>query len=303
MGTGFSATLTQTTYLTTGAREDLVDMISNISPVETFFTSATGNVDAKQRYHEFQTDALDTPAANAVSEGSDFTATAVTATTRLGNFTQCLRKSFSISDTTEATSMAGRKSEIAYQTQKALKALANDIEYALVINAAAASASAGSARTMKGVIGFITTNTASGASAASTVETTFNTALALLWAAGGKPSTVVVGGVLKRVISGFTGNNTRFNTMTDAGKVQASVDVYNSDFGAVKVIPHYILHGAAPTKSIIFGDMGLWRKAWLRKPKTEELARVGSARNYMIETELTLEGLNEKGSAMITTAL
>ena len=302
MGTAFSATLTQTTYLTTGAREDLVDMISNISPVETWFTSNTGNVDAKQRYHEWQTDALASPAANAQSEGADFTATAVAATTRLGNYTQILRKAFQISDTTEATTMAGRKSEVAYQTQKKLKELANDIEYALIINATAASASAGSARTAQGVLGFVTTNTTSGASAASTVETTFNAALALIWAQGGKPATVVVGSAVKRIISGFTGNNTRFNTMED-GKVQQAVSVYASDFGVLKVLPHYILNGTAPTKGIIFGDMGLWRKAWLRKPKTEELARTGAASNYMIECELTLESLNEKGHGVFVTAL
>ena len=124
---GFSATLTQTTYLTTGNREDLADMISNISPTETWFTSNSGSVDAKQRYHEWQTDVLDTPAANAFGEGADATAVAVTATSRLGNYTQILRKTFMISDTQEVTNAAGRKSEIAYQTEKKIRSLANDI--------------------------------------------------------------------------------------------------------------------------------------------------------------------------------
>jgi hypothetical protein len=119
-----------------------------------------------------------------------------------------------------------------------------------------------------------------------------------MWAVGGKPSALLVGGALKRIISAFTGNNTRFNTMDSAGSVQAAVEVYRSDFGIVSVNLSTILSAAAPTKVIAFGDMGLWRKAWLRKPKVEKLARTGAATKFMIEEELTLEALNEKGTGV-----
>lgn len=289
-----------TTYSTTGAREDLTDIIANISPTDTWLTSNSGNVDAKQRYHEWQTDVLKTPGVNAVAEGSTATNSTYTASTRLGNYTQSLRAVFEITDTTEATTLAGRKSEQAYETAKALKEIANDIEYALLINAAAASASAGSARTMKGAIGFVATNTAVSAASgtATACEAKFNDILQLVWAAGGKPSTLLCGGAMKRIISSFNGNTTKFNSMDDAS-LQAAVDVYRSDFGAIKLQLSTIMSAASAAEGLIFGDMGLWRKAWLRKPKTEELARTGSSRRWMVETELTLEALNEKGAGKV----
>lgn len=45
-------TNTYTTYDTAGMREDLIDEISNIDPVETWFQSSIGSARAKQRYHE-----------------------------------------------------------------------------------------------------------------------------------------------------------------------------------------------------------------------------------------------------------
>lgn len=40
------------TYQTIGAREDLTDIITNISPVDTWFTSAIGKGTAKATYHK-----------------------------------------------------------------------------------------------------------------------------------------------------------------------------------------------------------------------------------------------------------
>lgn len=293
-----------TTYGVTGAREDLADIISNISPTDAWFTSNTGNVDAKQRYHEWQTDVLKTPAANAVAEGATASNDSYTASTRLGNYCQIMRATFTVTDTTEATTLAGRASEIGYEKAKKLKELAMDTEYALLINSAAASASAGSARTLKGVLGHVTSNTAASAASgtASACETKLNDILQAMWAVGGKPSALLVGGALKRVISSFTGNTTKFNTMTSQGEVNAAVEIYRSDFGAVTVNLSTIISAAAPTKVICFGDMALWRKAWLRKPKMEELARTGAARQFMVEQELTLEALNEKGTGIATFA-
>src|SRR5512139_800831 len=152
-----------TTYSSIGMREDLLDVITNISPVDTWFTSNTGNTTARNRYHEWQTDALDTAAANAYVEGSTVTATAITPTTRTGNRTQILRKAFAVSDTADVVDLAGRESEIAYQTQLKLKSLSRDIEYALVVNSAIVTGTTAAARVMNGAYGFIiaTTNSAS----------------------------------------------------------------------------------------------------------------------------------------------
>src|SRR3990172_486721 len=117
------------TYQAKGIREDLIDVITNISPVDTWFTSNSGTARAINTFHEWQTDVLAAAAANTVIEGDDAANVAIVPTVRTGNYTQILRKVFQITDTQEAVKKAGRDSEISYQTQKALKELAKDIEY------------------------------------------------------------------------------------------------------------------------------------------------------------------------------
>lgn len=294
-------TLAFTTYDAIGMREDLTDLIANIAPVETWFTSNHGDVTAKARLHEWQTDTLDAPSANARIEGNTTAATAITATARVTNYTQILGKTFQVTDTEDVVDKAGRDKESSYQQALKLKALATDIEYALVINSAVATGATGTARQLKGVLGWITTNvtTGTGTATETLTETMFNDTLALIWAQGGKPQDAIMGSVQKRKVSAFTGNNTRFINMTQS-QIEAAVDVYKSDFGNIAIHLHYIVHTAAADKLIILGERRLWRKAWLRRPSTEKMARVARATMYDIEGELTLESGQEKGSGKIT---
>ena len=59
-----------TTYNTTGIREDLADIIYNISPTETPFMSGVGKNKATNTSHQWQTDSLGAVAANAKAEGA-----------------------------------------------------------------------------------------------------------------------------------------------------------------------------------------------------------------------------------------
>lgn len=291
---------TYQTYQAVGNREDLIDVITNISPVDTWFMSTVGSGKADNTYHEWQTDALAAAAANAQIEGDDATAAAAVPTTRVGNYTQILRKVWQVSDTQIAVNSAGRSNEADYQKMKALKELAKDIEYALLINSASASGASGTARQLKGVLGWIATNvtTGTGTGNEALTETMLNDNLQLIWAAGGKPSTVLVGAFQKRTISGFS-TNTRW-VSADAQQLTRAVSVYQSDFGDLQVRLHQQINTTAPGTVIIFGDMDLWKKAWLRPLVPEELARTGSSRKFMAEAELTLESRQEKGSGKIT---
>lgn len=293
-------TNTYTTYEAIGNREDLIDIITNISPVDTFVTSSTGSTRATARYHEWQTDSLAAAAANATIEGDTATTAAVVPTVRTGNYCQILRKVFQVTDTQNAVDSAGRSNESAYQTAKNLRELARDIEYALVINATAASGASGTARTLKGLLGWISTNneTGTGTGNEALTETMLNDNLSTIWAAGGFPSTILCGSFQKRAISNFS-TNTR-NVTASAKELTRAVDVYESDFGTVQVRLHHQINTTAPGSLIVLGDMNLWRKAWLRPVKREELARVSSSERFMIEAELTLESLQELGSGKIT---
>jgi hypothetical protein len=74
-------------YEAIGNREDLSDIIANISPVDTPMLSRFGKAKATNTLHEWQTDALASTSTTGVVEGSDVETTALTATTRLGNYT------------------------------------------------------------------------------------------------------------------------------------------------------------------------------------------------------------------------
>jgi hypothetical protein len=291
-------------YSAIGNREDLIDVVTNISPVEAWFTSNTGSVRATNKYHEWTTDALAAAGSNTNYEGNVITASAQTATSRKGNYTQILTKAFAVSDSEEATTAAGGSNHIDYLTAKNMKMLANDIEYALVINSSSASGATGTARQMGGILAFIATNYSTGATGTGTgslTETMFNDCLQKIWEQGGYPATALTGAFNKRKISAWT-TNTR-EVAADAKKLTAAVDIYQSDFGVIAIRLHQILNTVNKAASngtiIILGDMDLWKKAWLKPVKKEELARTSLSRLFVISAELTLEARQEKGAGKV----
>jgi len=121
------ATNTFDSYDAVGIREDLEDVIYDVSPEETPFYSKCGKVKAANTLHEWQTDALSSSTTNAHIEGDATTADARSATTRLGNYTQIFKNAVVIPDTDEGLAKAGRAKEIAYQVLKTAKEQKLDI--------------------------------------------------------------------------------------------------------------------------------------------------------------------------------
>lgn len=278
-------------------------VITNIDPVDTWFQSNIGSTKATQRTHEWMLDALAAPASNAQIEGNQVSATAIVAPTRTSNQCQILGKYFAITETEEIVEKAGRDSEVAYQKTNKLKELANDMEYALLINASTVTGAVGTARQMKGVIGWLTTNVMTGTATSvgsnePLTEDVFNRALQLVWNTGGKPSNCLMGAFQKRKIDAFTTNVKNVNA--DENKLVNNVSIYESPFGTVALKIHHIMHTEAPDKLIIFGDMKLWKKAWMRPLKWKNLPYTGFAQFWGCEAELTLESRAETGSGIIT---
>src|SRR5579871_1270753 len=145
------ATASTLTYNQKGLRESLQDIIYDISPTETPFISSIGRDTAEATFEEWQTNTLDAAAANAQIEGDDATFAAAQATTRLGNRTQILRKTWFVSGTLDRVSKAGRAKETAYQMTRSMKAIKRDLEFAACQNQAATAGVAASARTMAGM--------------------------------------------------------------------------------------------------------------------------------------------------------
>ena len=103
------------TYNQIGIREDLEDIIYDISPMDTYCFNHISRMTAKNTRHDWQTDTLDAPGDNAYMEGDDFSARALTPTTKLSNYTQISRKDIVVSRTANKVNTAGRKEELAYQ--------------------------------------------------------------------------------------------------------------------------------------------------------------------------------------------
>ena len=112
---------TRETYGAVGIREDLSNIIYNISPMDTPFLNGCGRGSCDNTTFEWQTDTLKTAANNMQPEGNDYASTAATEPVRLTNFTQISATQGQSSGTAEAVDFAGRKSTQAYQLAKRAK--------------------------------------------------------------------------------------------------------------------------------------------------------------------------------------
>jgi hypothetical protein len=305
-------TNTFTTYSSIGNREDLSDIIYNVDPTDTPFLSGLERVKSTAVNHEWQTQALAAASgSNAVLEGDDATTDAATPTVRLGNINQISDKVARVTGTQQAINKAGRDDELDYQKILKGKELKRDMETILVgTNQAKLAGDASTARLTASVLSWIKTNTDKGTAGGAADPTTadgagtrtdgtqrafteaqLKAAIQKIWISGGDPDKIMLGGFNKQVMSTFTGRGT---PMEDAKskKIVATVDVYESDFGTLKVVANRF--SRARDALILQSDM--WALATLRNMKTIPLAVTGDSVRHQIITEYTLESRNEKSS-------
>jgi len=306
------------TYQSIGNREDLTDVIYNISPTDTPFMSSVGKTKATAVYHEWQTDALAAAVANnAAVEGADATSLTVTPTARVGNRTQISTKTVQIAGTQDsAVSKAGRKSEKAYQLAKASSELKRDMEKTLLSNNAAAAGDSSTARTLGGLQAWLETNyvgagtagsdgttaRVSGTDAAFT-EAMLKSAVKQAFVQGGNPSVLMVTPTQKQVVSGFAGiAEQRYQAPSNAPTtIVGAADVYLSDFGTLSVVPNrFMTADSGDGGEVAFVlDPEYAAVAYLRPFQTNELAKTGDSEKTQLLVEYTLEVKNEKAHAII----
>jgi len=296
-------------YDAVGIREDLSDIITNVSPEETPFYTKCRKTSASNTLVEWQTDALRSSAANAHIEGDDTTAGAATATSRLNNRTQIFKNAVTVPDTDEGLDKAGRAQEIAYQTLKIAKEQKLDIEKALFDNNAKVAGSATVARELAGAPAWLTSNTDFGANEgadatgdgtdARTDETTtliafsqarFDGVMQSIWENGGNPDTVYLSAFQMNVALGFTGNNNQ-RSAVQAGdeRVVKSLAVYVTPWGTIEFMPSR----ENRSRDVFIMQDDMWEVATLRPTKNIELAKTGDATKRQVVTELTLCAKNE----------
>jgi hypothetical protein len=299
------------TFDAKGLREDLTDVIYNISPEDTPFVSNAAKGTCKQTLHEWQQDSLAAAAANAQLEGDDVASfTAVVASVRVGNYTQISRKTLILSGTEEVVDKAGRKSELAYQLAKRGAELKRDIEFTCLSNVAGVAGNSTTARTAATMGAFIKTNTDFGAGGVdptwtagvptpartdgtqrSITEALFKVVAKEVWVSGGNPRMVLAGPFNKSEISGFAGVATKtfYQSAVKATAIIGAADIYVSDFGTYSIVPSRF----GRDRDCWFIDPDYVSINYLRPMQTMQLAKTGDADKRMLLTEWTLKVGNE----------
>ena len=305
---------TYQTYDSIGLREDLTDVIYDISPTDTPFMSGSARGSAKATLHEWQTDALEAvDGANAHIEGDDIdTFPAVVPTVRVANFLQISRKLVLISGTLDVVDKAGRATEMAYQLAKRSKELKRDMETIATSNQGGDAGSSTTAREMAGLIAWIKTNTnfdattgadpvytsgvpAAGRTDSSAVrditEVILKDVLQQVWDSGGDLVNLMLGPVNKQNMSAFAGIATKtFNRDAEVPTaVIAAADVYVSDFGVLSVFANRFQR----ERDGIVWDPAFTSFNFLRPFRSVPLAKTGDAEKRMLLVEWTLKVRNE----------
>ena len=309
-------TNTFTTYSAKGIREDLSNVITNIAPEETPFTSNIGRSTIASTLFEWQTDTLDTAASNAQLEGDDVASfDAVTATVRLTNYAQISRKTIILSNTEEVVNKAGRRSELAYQIAKRGSELKRDQEFVMLNGGIAVAGSTSAARVSASLGAFVKTNVdmqTNGANPSYTTlpnsartdgnvrtftETILKNVIQQVWTSGGTPKILMVGPINKQRVSGFSGiASARYNL--NGGDRPATIigaaDIYVSDFGQVSVIPNRFQR----ERDAWVIDPDYAKMTVLRPYQQVELAKTGDAEKRMLIVEWGLQVMTEKAHGL-----
>jgi|TARA_B100000902_G_scaffold231546_1_gene219593 hypothetical protein len=290
------------TYTATSDREDLSNIIYNISPMQTPFMSSIGKRNINNVVFDWQTEALASPVSTGELEGFELSRSAAVATTRVSNVAMISKRDATVSGSQESSDPAGKRSEMAHQLAIMSKALKRDMEEALCQKNGKTTGDATTARKTGAFESWVKSNvnnaagsTPTGGGTAPTdgtqralTETLLKDVLQSCFENGGEPSIAICGPHNKQVISGFTGRS-QARQFVDANTVEASVSIYSSDFGELKIVPS----NRSRERSLLLVDPEMAKVSYLRDFKTVDIATIGDAVTKMIVVEYGLEVSNE----------
>ena len=282
------------TYDTKTNHEDLTDVLTKIGDMTTPVYSKLRKVSAKNTLHEWSTYEHDSAAVNAQIEGATYEYGALTAPSRLTNYTQIFRKTFQVSNTQQAVDPAGMEDEYAFRVQVALEAIGRDIEKALVTGSGNSGAS-GTGRELKGIMGFITTNISTGTGTGRALtEAELNSLIQNCYANGGRPDWLLGSYTQVNKLAQLMSSDRTYN---DGNKEFTSqMLVYSSPFGRLMVEGDSQVADAE--LAVLQKDM--WAVAQLRPVAKKDTPETADAKNGVLIGELTLEARAEKMNGKMT---
>ena len=301
---------TFSTFSQIGIREDLSDVIYDITPVETPFLNMARHIDVENTLFEWQTDALASAATTGALEGDDAPANSATATTRLNNRTHIRTRDARVSGTGQSVNTAGRADELDYQLLKRGRELRRDMEKILLDNNAKVAGNASTARETAGIVSWLATNTdaastdptGDGTDAATDgtqrafTEDQLKTVVRLAYASGGMPDTLMVGPFNRQIVSSFSAGRTNVQKVEDS-TLHATFSVYESDYGNLKVVPNLFQRD----RDALVLQMDMWEVGFLpgRNMVSFPLAKTGDSDAKQVLSEFGLKANNEASSGIV----
>lgn len=285
-------------YNVVGNREDLTDILVNITPKETYLVSNIRRTRAKNLKHEWLTDTLGAiETGNAVIPGALVTAdfASAAARSRVTAYCQLMDKLVATSDSQLEHDPAGLDNEHEYQIAKKMKELARDMEY-FYLNQTSATGAAGVAAKLTGLAQAITTNTNTATATRAYTYAIHQTLSEAIANSGGRPDLMYFKSAVAVDLTAHpasTGGGSGAVVMSvPAGGITDAYDMYRDMFGVKKLVPNignFAVTTATASAGLFQIQTDLLAQAFLQDVEVVPIARLGHAINSMVKVEVTLE--------------
>lgn len=289
---------TYTSYDQVGIKEDVSDIITDITPTDTPFSTMIGNGETiANRVHQYQEDSLASAADNKAVEGADPSMGTLSATTLRSATTQILTKAFQVSATADAVATYGRAKETAYQLSKALKELKRDIEFAYVgQNNAAVTGDSSTAREMASVPQLISTSVDAGSGSTDPLtEAKLLTLGQTCYTNGSEPSVFMIKPADAQIVAGFAASSGRNREFAGTTELVNTIDLYVSPYGEYSVV----LNRHQLSTHAFLVDPTMFKPLVLRNVTRELLSKTGDSEKHFVVYEGSLKHSNFADSGMI----
>ena len=290
--------------------ESYVDNLELLELNDNKIYKLAGTIKAKGPEHFWVKDSVRSskaPSASAKSEGRQFAGQRGSDAVRIWNTTQFFMEDIQVTGTVQRSDHIGVEDRFAFEAEKTEKAVAKDIERAMLYGVRAqgtyddGTSTQSANRAMAGVVELIKDNSTNDTTevAAALNEDLFNGYVQQTWETGDreKDLDVFTGAIQKGNIDLFTTPNQR-NIEAKSKMIVLPVDTIATNFGNVNL--H--LHREVAAADLVGLDTSTVYKASMLAPTTERYAKRGDSEDGAVKAELTVE-LRRPENCFYTTGL
>lgn len=294
------------TYGDVSRKEDVVlNSVELLTAQENQFLSMLGKTTAIDTVHSYLVDTLTTAASKAVAMNTDFSLSALTTPSRLTNIVQEVAEAIQVSRPQEVVQHYSGESELTRQTTKALKNWGNAVEFDLV-RSTLVSGLSGTTAKMNGAIAAISkaTNTTAHTSGTVFSATILDGIMQDNWnnSNGDVVTDIFVGGIMKRVVDGFTQKSNVVVNAPGISTIVRTVTSYETSMGTVTFHKHrYVdISGTDATCRVLGVRPDKMKIAYLDRPFIKDLAEGGAYTKKAVYGSMTLEVRNQDSNFFIS---